>query len=243
MQLFRLSAWVQGRDRMEDFLNDCFVSLGYPEIGDLESADAQQVSKPLNRVYGYEGEQLQRAVEAVLTFASGMSDGDYVMVAHRGHAWLGDLGDYYYRQDADHSDEGTCHRRGVTWLGVLPLDKLSPLLRGFLCAEGEDDEAASDKKVTLARFPLSPALAGLEAFAAQAPGGQLPGLPPVSADPIHSLRATASESSRFSDSAAPLPLVEEETLREAISVLREALHSEELELRVRAAEALLRYAR
>ena len=217
MKLFRISPFVQGRNRMKDFLRDCFVSPGYPGIGDLEHAGEAEVSKRLNRVYGYEGNALRQALAEVDTFARGMADGDYAVVRNQGNVWLGDLGDYYYRDDYDSPEEATCHRRGVTWLGVLPHSALNPLLRRFV-AEDADEEGGP-----IAVFPLPADLAGLELFAAQTPGGAAPGLADVPE------RRGAQ--------------VDEETVREAIAALREMLRSADPELRLRAAEALLKYAK
>lgn len=227
MNLFRLSPLVRGKDRMEDFLKDCFVSIGYPGIGDLEAADAAEVSNRLRAVYGYEGSELRRRLEEIATFVSGMADGDYVLVPSRSSVWLGDLGDYYYRDDYDTPEEATCHRRGVTWLGVLPAQALSPPLRGFvLGAENDGEERA------VASLPLSAQSAGLDAFAAQTPGGLLPGLP--------SALPASGPDGRLAERTSR---VDAETLREAVAVLQEALRGDDPQLRVRAAEALLRYAK
>ncbi|QDH22049.1 hypothetical protein [Saccharibacillus brassicae] len=251
MNLFRLSAAVRGRSRMDDFLRDCFVSIGYPGLGDLEDADRAEVSKRLNRVYGYEGNELERKLEDLHTFVRVMDDGDYVLVADSGRVWLGDLGDYYYREDYDRPEADTCHRRGVTWLGVLPAAALNPALREFareLPAGGGESARAAE------RYPLPAEQAGLEAFAAQAPGGQLPGLGAAAAEAAAPSRLVdegtpsgAASPSRLVDegmpsgAASPSRLVDEGTLREAVAALREALRGDDPELRVRAAEALLRY--
>ncbi|CAM3519151.1 MULTISPECIES: hypothetical protein [Saccharibacillus] len=236
MNLFRLSAAVWGRSRMDDFLRDCFVSIGYPGLGDLEDADRAEVSKRLNRVYGYEGNELERKLEDLHTFVRVMDDGDYVLVADSGRVWLGDLGDYYYREEYDRPEADTCHRRGVTWLGVLPAAALNPALREFareLPAGGGESARAAE------RYPLPAEQAGLEAFAAQAPGGQLPGL--GSAASGAALPSRLVDEGTPSGAAFPSRLVDEETLREAVAALREALRGDDPELRVRAAEALLRY--
>ncbi|MDO3408192.1 hypothetical protein QWJ34_00275 [Saccharibacillus sp. CPCC 101409] len=225
MNLFGLSAVVHGRERMEEFLEDCFVSIGYPGIGDPESADAQEVSKRLNRVYGYEGRELAGRLAAVETFVRGMQDGDFVLVPYGGHVWLGDLGDYYYRGDYDDEEQGTCHRRGVTWLGVLPEEALNPALRQF---------AAAVPVGAVMRFDRPADEAGLEGFAAQAPGGAgLPGPGAAAAQP----RGQGPGRAEAEDSADLAAAV-----TEAVAVLREVLRGGDAELRVRAAEALLRYA-
>lgn len=242
MNLFRISPFLEERSRMEDFLRDCFVSIGYPGIGDLEKSDRAEVSKRLNRVYGYEGNELERRLEDVYTFVRGMDDGDYVLVPSGGSVWLGDLGDYYYRDDYDRPEEATCHRRGVTWLGVLPTAALNPVLRAFVC-----ETSGSDRCSVVERYPLEAEQAGLEAFAAQAPGGRLPGFAAESASESD-FRFTESGTGERNDAefaavdpgASP---VDAETLSEAVAVLREALRGDDLHLRVRAAEALLRYAK
>ncbi|WP_172253848.1 hypothetical protein [Saccharibacillus deserti] len=235
MNLFRMSPFVGERSRLDDFLRDCFVSIGYPGIGSLENAEAAEVSKRLNRVYGYEGNVLKSRLGSVEAFVRDMNDGDYVLLPCGGRTWLGDLGDYYYRDDYDSKEEATCHRRGVTWLGVLPTAALSPALREFLRAA----ESGQVEDGTVARFALPAEQAGLEAFAAQAPGGMLPGFKPE-ALPAPERESEVQQAEACGSAAA---LVGEETLKEAVAVLREALHGGDPLLRVRAAEALLRYAK
>lgn len=232
MKLFRISPFVQGRSRMEDFLRDCFVSMGYPGIGNLEHADEAEVSKRLNRVYGYEGTGLRRALADVNIFVQGMEDGDYVVVSAQGNVWLGDLGDYYYRDDYDSPEEATCHRRGVTWLGVLPESSLNPLLRDFV------SQSAGAEGGNMASFPLPVDLAGLELFAAQSPGGTVPGLASAAETASNGTPNSAQSAAKHSRAQ-----VDEETVREAIAALRDMLRSDDSELRLRAAEALLKYAK
>ncbi|GGN97817.1 hypothetical protein [Saccharibacillus kuerlensis] len=221
MNVFRISPFICGSSRMEAFLQDCYVSIGYPGIGNLEQVGSEEVSKQLHRVYEYAGTKLERRTDDVELFVHGMEDGDYVLVPHGGSVWLGDLGDYYYREEYDSAEEATCHRRGVTWLGVLAEEQLSPVLRAWMTDVSEG---------TVVQFPLPTELAGLEVFAAGVPGGLLPGVSPNL--PVQSGPPTDA-----------VPRVNEETLHEAVKVLREALGSKDPQLRVRAAEALLRYAK
>lgn len=238
MKLFRISPFVQGRSRMEEFLRDCFVSMGYPGIGNLEHADEAEVSKRLNRVYGYEGTGLRRALADTSTFVHGMEDGDYVIVWTQGNVWLGDLGDYYYRDDYDSPEEATCHRRGVTWLGVLPESSLNPLLRDFVSQSTETEGA------NIGSFPLPVDLAGLELFAAQLPGSTVSGFAlaaEAASNDAYAVRSADSASSHSTPHSRAS--VDEETIREAIAALRDMLRSDDPELRIRAATALLQYAK
>jgi len=197
MKLFGMSAWIDGRNRIQDFLQDCFVSI-----------DVQ--GEPQN-------EHRSRSLEF---FINEIKDGDYVAVPIEGSVWLGDLGDYYYREDYEHPSERTAHRRGVTWLGVLPQEALNPLLRNFV-KEYEKAEAMPD----IAEFSYPIEKAGLDIFAAQAPGGALPGI-----QAEHNTQTSAS-------------LIDEESIGAAVATLRELLQSHDPELRLRAADILLKYAK
>ncbi len=49
---------------------------------------------------------------------------------------LGDVGDYFYVESSDTGEDGTCHRRGVTWLRRIPRSELNDLVQGTLDAPG-----------------------------------------------------------------------------------------------------------
>ncbi|MCQ4086436.1 hypothetical protein [Saccharibacillus sp. JS10] len=208
MKLFRLSAWIQDRNRIQEFLQDCFVSIDV-------AGEPQKESLSNNLEF----------------FKNEIHDGDYVIVPIGGSVWLGDLGDYYYREDYEHPSEQTAHRRGVTWLGVLPQEALNPQLRHFI-AEHEENEAE------IAEFSYPIGLAGLDVFAAQAPGGMLPGIEP------HSTGSTERSDSFANEHQAKksTSLIDDESVDAAITTLRELLQNDDPELRLRAAEILLKYA-
>lgn len=232
MELYAVKSFVLGQERLPAFVEDRFISIGFPGIGDpsglgieelrgrLELAQQAAVRGGLAHESGLEtlGFDLNKSAEAIWHFVSGMKDGDYVLVSDGMQAYLGDVGDYFYEEMSDNDEDGLCHRRGVTWLHAIPLDRLNPAVRALLC-----------QPVPVARFGLPLPLAGLERWIES----------PQTADAA----AAGAQSDSGRTPQEPGVPVDEETVMEALNVLKEALKSGDPERRERAAAAILRYAR
>ena len=95
MKLFRIISNPQGIDRMEQFLKDNFVSIGYPGLGDLENVGKDELKDRLAEAYDYQDRELTGRLEEIISFVHIMQDGDYELVADTEFVYLGDLGDYY----------------------------------------------------------------------------------------------------------------------------------------------------
>jgi predicted Mrr-cat superfamily restriction endonuclease len=200
MRLFGVKAIGEGGERLSEFLKEHYISIGWPEVGDLEGVSLEELNARCSAVYPVHPE----AQEQLHTFVNTMQDGDYVLLHGHGHeAYLGDVGDYFYVEDTEKEAEGACHRRGVTWLHRIPVAELSPAVQLLL----QDPRP-------IVRFEAPFEKAQLERW-----------LTPAGAP----------------DSTAPL--VDGETIAEAIRVLKEALRSDDPERRERAAAALLQYAK
>jgi len=132
MKLYAIRPYGLDVDRWKTYLKDNFVSLGYPGIGDLENAGREAIRERLAEVYGYSGGELDARTDELALFAGGIRDGDAVLVADGEQAYLGDIGDYYYVEEADDPEDGTCHRRGVTWLRRLARTELNELVTRLL---------------------------------------------------------------------------------------------------------------
>lgn len=132
MNLFQMGSKPLGVERITAFLQDNYVSIGYPGLGDLEHISIDELRDRLIRTYSYSEPELTRHLQAINLFAQTMQDGDYVLVADGEWVHLGDLGDYFYNEEFDNEDNGTCHRRGVTWLKSLPLADLNIELQEML---------------------------------------------------------------------------------------------------------------
>ncbi|OXS60420.1 hypothetical protein B1A99_08320 [Cohnella sp. CIP 111063] len=199
----RLNPAFEGR--FERFLEDNYVSIGYPGIGDLEEADKDEIERRLSGLGGYAGHELRAAAEEIHLFASGVRDGDYLLFADGDTVVLGDVGDYFYAESSDVPADGACHRRGVTWLHRIARSELNGLVQDLLDASG-----------VIQAFPYPIQLAQLDRWLSPQ-GVQPPG--------------------------ADRPKVDDETIAEALEVLKMALRSDDPDRRERAAAAILGYAK
>ncbi len=134
LYVMRLNPAFEGR--FAAFLEDNYVSIGYPGIGDLEGTGRDEIRDRLARMGGYEGLELWKCAEEVHLFVNGMRDGDYLLFADGDAAMLGDVGDYFYVESSDTPEDGACHRRGVTWLHRIVRAELNELVLDVLDAPG-----------------------------------------------------------------------------------------------------------
>jgi len=136
MNLFVMGANPAFEGRLKEFLEDNYVSIGYPGIGDLEGADRDEIADRLARRGGYSGSELAVGAREVHLFANEMRDGDYLLFADGDTAVLGDVGDYFYVESSDNPEDGACHRRGVTWLQRIGRSELNEFVQNLLDAPG-----------------------------------------------------------------------------------------------------------
>lgn len=136
MNLFMIGSQPLGIERITAFLEDNYVSIGYPGIGDLENISIEELRDRLLSTYQYSELELTEHIQAIQLFVHTMQDGDYVLVCDGDWVHLGDLGDYFYNELFDTQDIGTCHRRGVTWLKSLPMNDLNAGVKEFLSDSG-----------------------------------------------------------------------------------------------------------
>ncbi len=130
--LYQFTSKPNGTERITEFLEDNFISLGWPGIGNLEDVSREELKSRLASVCEYKGQQLVDEVNALSEFVHTMQDGDYVLVADNNKVHLGDVGDYYYVEPSDTPEEGMGHRRGVTWLASIPRVELNAAVQELL---------------------------------------------------------------------------------------------------------------
>ncbi|WNS45861.1 hypothetical protein [Paenibacillus sp. MMS20-IR301] len=135
MRLFGMKAEKTRSGLIKSFLEDNYVSPGYPGIGDLENRGREEIIIKLATAGGYQGQELEEALDSLHLFVNVMQDGDYVLTADDEWVYLGDLGDYFYIDLHDSPEDGTAHRRGVTWLKSLPRTEVNPAIEALLHAE------------------------------------------------------------------------------------------------------------
>lgn len=140
MNLFRMGAKPLGIERITAFLQDNYVSIGYPGLGDLENISTEELRDRLIGTYHYSEPELTQHLQTINLFVNTMQDGDYILVPDGDWVHLGDLGDYFYNELFDSIDNGTCHRRGVTWLKSLPMTDLNAGVKEFLSDSGAAEQ-------------------------------------------------------------------------------------------------------
>ncbi|XID92376.1 hypothetical protein ACF3MZ_28585 [Paenibacillaceae bacterium WGS1546] len=160
MKLYHIRPEALTEERMKAYLEDNYVSIGYPGIGNLEDADREEIAGRLYAAYGYEGEELAARSAEVYRFASLIRDGDYILLEDGEFVHVGDVGDYFYADASDSAEDGACHRRGVTWLARVPRSELNALVRQLLDNPGI---------VNAFEYPAS--AAGLDAWLSPEPQG------------------------------------------------------------------------
>lgn len=135
-QIFQLKNRPHGINRMKLFLDEGFVCIGWPGIGDITDADREEIRGRLEDAYGYKGQQLGAYTGAVNAFANTLHEGDVVLVPDGVIVHIGIVGPYYYDALYDNDEEGMCHRRRVRWTATLAKSRLNHQVLEFVRNRG-----------------------------------------------------------------------------------------------------------
>ncbi|WP_433753601.1 hypothetical protein [Paenibacillus amylolyticus] len=206
MNLYHIQSTVHGINRVKSFLEENYIGIAWSGTGDLEQTPPELWKEKLIQHYGFDEWELANTLAILHMFVNLMQDGDYVLISDDEWTYVGDIGDYYYDDSAGTEEDLICHRRGVTWLGRIPLAELNDKV-----------QALQNDSAILAKFEYPISQAQLDRGLAVS----------IAAGATNSLSTE----------------VDEATIQAALQVLRKALHSEEEELRIRAATAILQYAK
>lgn len=221
VKLFYIQSIVDGVSKVKSFLEDNYVGIPWSALGDLEQVSLEEITELLKHRYGLVDDKLSEILEAASLFADGINDGDYVVIKDEDWMYVGDIGDYYYDDSVGTSDDLICHRRGVTWLGQVPLEEINEHMQSLL-----------NEPKFVAPFQLPVTKARLDQVLRWKND------------------ATGSGQAEPSEHAARTALfdiksmqVDQATIEEALAVLKEALHSKDEQVRVTAATSILQYAK
>jgi hypothetical protein len=210
-KLFQLKAKPHGIDRMRLFLEQNFICIGWPGIGDLKGADRDEIRRRLKQTYNYSGQQLGAYTGAINCFANTMQAGDVVLVPYGSIVHVGIIDDYHYVPAFDNNTDGMCHQRNVQWVAILQKSDLNDKVLEFVRNRG-----------ILTTFPLPFPMADLDQYLGEA------------ADTDETSKILVTNPVREES------IFDEETIQKAIRVLKEALGSSDFETRLRAATEILR---
>lgn len=198
MNIFQIKTQPHGIERKEFFLNEGFVSIGYPNIGDLTNVDKDDIRERLHQEYGWESSQLGNHLGVVNAFVHTMEEGDIVLIVDNEWVHIGELGKYKYEEQ--YESEGMCHRRYVKWIDKVEKYKLNEHVKELL---------RNRSIVTKFKHPYD--VADLESV----------------------LNRNVSLTANIN--------IDEDIANKAIETLKNALNSEDEEIRVRAAIGILNY--
>ncbi|WJH29536.1 hypothetical protein N6H13_01720 [Paenibacillus sp. CC-CFT742] len=206
MNLFHIQSTLHGTDRTAAFLKDNFIGIDWPATGDLEQLSAEEWKEQIGQHYTIPESELSGVLDTLQTFVKIMQDGDHLIVHDDEWVYVGDVGDYFYDDSVSIEEDSICHRRGVTWLGRIPLTEINNKVRALI---------SNASIISTFEYPLSQA----------------------------QLEPWISRTSETETAVQHSVGVDDGTVQEALDVLRKALQSEDEELRIRAATAILQYAK
>ena len=132
MSIFQMRTLPHGIERFQRFLDGKFVCVGWPGLGDLSSISKDDLRDKISSVYSKSGHSLGHTLGQVNAFVNTMQAGDTVIIANKGWAHIGTVGDYEYAAEYDNDEDGMCHRRPVQWLGRAPIADLNPSIQTLL---------------------------------------------------------------------------------------------------------------
>lgn len=121
------TAWIirpypHGIDRLQYFLENNIVGIGWPGIGSLEDIESRDDVKNKLELAGYtEGRtalSVGQAAGILYRFTCEIKIGDYVLVPNGSNIFVGKILDEkpFYLEKFDTDEEGFCHQRKVEWL-------------------------------------------------------------------------------------------------------------------------------
>lgn len=130
MNIFQIKSQPHGVERLDLFLSQGYICIGYPGIGDLLGVNKDEIRDRLNNKYGWTGSQLGTHLGIVNAFVNTMEKDDIVLVKENDWVHIGRVD--FYQYDSNFESEGMCHRRDVKWLVKVKRDRLNAEIRELL---------------------------------------------------------------------------------------------------------------
>jgi predicted Mrr-cat superfamily restriction endonuclease len=124
--------YPNGQYRMKEFLDESVVAIGWPDIGDLESMTDQEIRDSIQRGKSGDSERsisLQSGM--VIRFSKEIAKGDVVFVPDGEDIHLAEV-ESAYEFNAAKINAGYPHQCKVRWLSRIPRKKLEGNLLGAM---------------------------------------------------------------------------------------------------------------
>lgn len=132
MRIFRMRTIPHGIERFQMFMDESFVCIGWPGLGNLENTTKDELRNLIATAFKATGHKAGHTLGQVNAFVNTMQKGDIVIIANKGYAYFATVGDYEYEPKFDNDTDGMCHRRRVKWLGKLPQNELNASMQSLL---------------------------------------------------------------------------------------------------------------
>lgn len=116
MSVFQMKTKPHGIERLRQFLDNNFVCIGWPGIGNLQQVSKDEIRKRLEATYQSSGHKLGNMLGQVNCFVNAMQKGDFVLITEKDWVHIGIVGEYEYHQNYDNDVDGMCHIRSVQWI-------------------------------------------------------------------------------------------------------------------------------
>jgi len=129
MQIFMLRSKPHQIQRINEFIKDKVVSIGWTATGDLTNATKEDIRQALQSL-GYTGQSLLTNLGMVNAFICTMQEGSIVLVREDEFVHIGKVGPYQWRKD--YIDMHMAHTRSVTWLTKVPFKELNAPIQSLL---------------------------------------------------------------------------------------------------------------
>lgn len=127
-----MNAWLVrpvpgGINRMQYFLNEGIIALGWHHIGDLTGSVREEIKARLaGKPFEMEGSRLWSAAANIDLVVNQMRPGDYILSAEGQDIYIGRVnGDYKFNRLKDNDQDRCPHQRSVEWLAKAMRSGLS----------------------------------------------------------------------------------------------------------------------
>ena len=126
--------------RMEEFLHDNLIAIGWPKLPELIGKNKEKIKALLLQFYGDtympNSTNLGNIATVIDSFANKMKIGDYIVVPDGDDIHFGKVaGDYYYDAGKANDNDGYPHQRKAEWIRVVSRDQIPLELRASLRAQ------------------------------------------------------------------------------------------------------------
>jgi predicted Mrr-cat superfamily restriction endonuclease len=130
VNIFQMKTQPLGIERINEFISECFVCIGYPRLGNLAGVDRDGIRELLHNRYKLSGSKLGNHLGIVNAFVNTMKSKDIVLITEGDWIHIGEVGDYYFDQILE--EEGLSHRRDVIWLKKVQKHELNEFVKELL---------------------------------------------------------------------------------------------------------------